>query len=74
MMLKKVNVFYEGWGERWHLATLADDGKRTANPLLDPRWVQRQAVVAAGGCQWWGSKLAMSACLVVGRRAMTSHR
>ncbi|MBA5689139.1 type II toxin-antitoxin system HipA family toxin [Duganella sp. LX47W] len=26
--MKKVDVFYEGWGERWHLATLADDGRR----------------------------------------------
>ena len=27
-MIKKVDVFYEGWGERWHLATLADDGRK----------------------------------------------
>jgi serine/threonine-protein kinase HipA len=27
-MIKKVDVFYEGWGERWHLATLADDGQK----------------------------------------------
>ncbi|WP_028456067.1 type II toxin-antitoxin system HipA family toxin [Chitinilyticum litopenaei] len=27
-MLKKVEVWYEGWGERWQLATLADDGRR----------------------------------------------
>lgn len=27
-MVKKVDVFYEGWGERWHLATMADDGRR----------------------------------------------
>ncbi|MGL6047396.1 MAG: type II toxin-antitoxin system HipA family toxin [Vogesella sp.] len=26
-MIKKVEVFYEGWGERWHLATLADNGR-----------------------------------------------
>ncbi|MBY0238814.1 MAG: type II toxin-antitoxin system HipA family toxin [Burkholderiaceae bacterium] len=26
--MKKVDVFYEGWGERWHLATLADDGQK----------------------------------------------
>lgn len=26
-MIRKVEVFYEGWGERWHLATLADDGR-----------------------------------------------
>jgi serine/threonine-protein kinase HipA len=25
--LKKLNVFYAGWGERWPLATLADNGK-----------------------------------------------
>lgn len=24
--MKKLDVFYEGWGEKWHLATLADDG------------------------------------------------
>ena len=24
--MKKLRVFYEGWGERWQLATLADDG------------------------------------------------
>lgn len=27
-MIKKTEVFYEGWGERWHLATLADDGRK----------------------------------------------
>ncbi|HEX8605357.1 MAG TPA: type II toxin-antitoxin system HipA family toxin [Pseudoduganella sp.] len=27
-MIKKVDVFYEGWSERWHLATLADDGRK----------------------------------------------
>lgn len=27
-MIKKVDVIYEGWGERWHLATLADDGRK----------------------------------------------
>jgi serine/threonine-protein kinase HipA len=27
-MIKKLDVFYEGWGERWHLATLADDGRK----------------------------------------------
>lgn len=27
-MIKKVDVFYEGWGERWHLATIADDGRK----------------------------------------------
>jgi len=25
--MKKVRVFYEGWGERWWLGTLADDGR-----------------------------------------------
>ena len=25
--MKKLRVFYEGWGERWPLATLADDGR-----------------------------------------------
>ena len=25
--MKKVRVFYQGWGERWPLATLADDGR-----------------------------------------------
>lgn len=27
-MIKKVDVFYQGWGERWHLATLADNGRK----------------------------------------------
>jgi serine/threonine-protein kinase HipA len=27
-MIKNVDVFYEGWGERWHLATMADDGRK----------------------------------------------
>lgn len=26
--MKKVRVFYQGWGERWPLATLADDGRQ----------------------------------------------
>lgn len=26
--MKKLDVYYEGWGERWQLATLADDGRR----------------------------------------------
>ena len=25
--MKKLDVYYEGWGERWQLATLADDGR-----------------------------------------------
>ena len=25
--MKKVQVFYAGWGEHWHLGTLADDGR-----------------------------------------------
>ena len=25
--MKKLRVFYEDWGERWPLATLADDGR-----------------------------------------------
>ena len=25
--MKKLQVFYEGWGERWPMATLADDGE-----------------------------------------------
>ena len=25
--MKKLSVFYEGWGERWALASLADDGR-----------------------------------------------
>ena len=28
MIVKKTAVFYEGWGERWPLGTLADDGQR----------------------------------------------
>lgn len=26
--MKKISVYYEGWGERWQLGTLADDGQR----------------------------------------------
>lgn len=26
--MKKLSVYYEGWGERWLLGTLADDGRR----------------------------------------------
>lgn len=26
--MKKLSVFYNGWGERWHLGTLADNGKQ----------------------------------------------
>lgn len=26
--MKKISVYYEGWGERWLLGTLADDGQR----------------------------------------------
>jgi serine/threonine-protein kinase HipA len=25
--MKKVQVLYTGWGEKWHLGTLADDGR-----------------------------------------------
>ena len=25
--MKKIAVFYEGWGERWQLATIAEDGR-----------------------------------------------
>lgn len=52
-MIKKVDVFYEGWGERWHLATLADDGRKllfeySAEALsqgleLSPRHLKLQA-------------------------------
>jgi C4-dicarboxylate-specific signal transduction histidine kinase len=49
-------------------------GKRPPNPLLDRGQIQGQEVVGAAGCQRWGSRQAMSACLVVGRRAITSRR
>ncbi len=26
--MKKISVYYEGWGERWLLGALADDGRR----------------------------------------------
>jgi hypothetical protein len=48
--------------------------KRPPNPLLDRGQIQGQEVVGAAGCQRWGSRQAMSACLVVGRRAITSRR
>lgn len=31
--MKKLNVVYAGWGERWHLATLAESG-RSGQPIL----------------------------------------
>ena len=49
-------------------------GKRPPNALLARGWIQVQAVVGAAGCQRWGSREEMSACLVVGRRVMTSRR
>lgn len=48
--------------------------KRPPNALLARGWIQVQAVVGAAGCQRWGSREEMSACLVVGRRVMTSRR
>lgn len=33
-MLKKVNVFYEGWGERWQWGTLATTTALTGRPLI----------------------------------------
>lgn len=33
-MLEKVNVFYEGWGERWHWGTLATTTALTGRPLI----------------------------------------
>ena len=26
--MKKVKVFYAGWGEHWHLGTMVDDGRK----------------------------------------------
>lgn len=49
-------------------------GKRPPNALLARGWIQVQAVVGTAGCQRWGSREEMSACLVVGRRVMTSRR
>lgn len=33
-MLEKVNVFYEGWGERWQWGTLATTTALTGRPLI----------------------------------------
>lgn len=33
-MPEKVNVFYEGWGERWHWGTLATTTALTGRPLI----------------------------------------
>ncbi|GAB7539172.1 type II toxin-antitoxin system HipA family toxin [Burkholderia sp. 3C] len=33
-MLEEVNVFYEGWGERWHWGTLASTTALTGRPLI----------------------------------------
>lgn len=55
-------------------ANASVDSKRPPNALLARGWIQVQAVVGAAGCQRWGSREEMSACLVVGRRVMTSRR
>lgn len=56
--MKKIAVFYEGWGERWQLATLADNGQQllfeyTAEALrqglaLSPRHLALQAQAHGG--------------------------
>lgn len=56
--MKKLRVFYEGWGERWPLATLADDGEHllfeyTAEALeqgleLSPRHLATRAQAYGG--------------------------
>ncbi len=33
-MLEEVNVFYEGWGERWHWGTLVSTTALTGRPLI----------------------------------------
>lgn len=55
--MKKVDIYYEGWGERWQLATLADDGRNllfeyTAQALLQglelsPRHLKLRAAAYA---------------------------
>lgn len=57
-----------------HQTIAAFGRKRPPNALLARGWIQVQAVVGAAGCQRWGSREEMSACLVVGRRVMTSRR
>ncbi len=54
--------------------TELDLSKRPPNALLARGWIQVQAVVGAAGCQRWGSREEMSACLVVGRRVITSRK
>lgn len=59
---------------RMHFDVIQKNRKRPPNALLARGWIQVQAVVGAAGCQRWGSREEMSACLVVGRRVMTSRR
>ena len=33
-MLEQVNVFYEGWGERWQWGTLVSTTALTGRPLI----------------------------------------
>lgn len=33
--MKKVDVHYNGWGENWHLGTLAEDGRRVPRILFE---------------------------------------
>lgn len=43
--MKKLRVFYEGWGERWPLATLADDGQhRCSNSQVEVNQAYERAV------------------------------
>ena len=62
--MKKVRVHYEGWGERWWLGTLADDGRQllfeysqqalTEGLVLSPRHLplQKQAMGNFPAHQW----------------------
>lgn len=62
--MKKVRVHYEGWGERWCLGTLADDGRQllfeysqqalTEGLVLSPRHLplQKQAMGNFPAHQW----------------------
>lgn len=72
----KIHLFcYDNGREHYDEAqTLLPGRKRPPNALLARGWIQVQAVVGAAGCQRWGSREEMSACLVVGRRVMTSRR
>ncbi|EPM63363.1 serine kinase HipA [Pseudomonas syringae pv. actinidiae ICMP 19073] len=53
-MLEQVNVFYEGWGERWQWGTLASTTALTGRPLIVFEYSNeaRQKGLELSRCAW----------------------